>query len=154
MRALFDRLSDSYAKYYSLTDHSAVAEIILLLKVRVIFREFIPKKHKRFGIKLDKLCDSEVCTDNTTVCMQRQETCDSFHYSYTCDCNRTYCKDWECATQVVLYTDSLFSSPSDNLYSKTINCCRTVRPNRKGMLESYGYKINLKRLRWDVTWQL
>jgi hypothetical protein len=34
-----------------------------------------------------------------------------------------------------LYVDSNFSSPAlfDDLQSKTINCCETVRPNRKGM---------------------
>ena len=30
MRALFDNLNDSYAKYYSLTDHLAADEIIVL----------------------------------------------------------------------------------------------------------------------------
>ena len=44
-----------------------------------------------------------------------------------------------------LYMDSLFSSPSDNLYTETINCCRAVRPNRKEMLKNFGHKINLKR---------
>ena len=62
MRALFDKLSDSYAKYYSLTDHKSVEEIIVLCKFRVIFREYIAKKHKQFGIKLYKLCESKVDT--------------------------------------------------------------------------------------------
>jgi len=44
-----------------------------------------------------------------------------------------------------LYMDSLFSSPSDNLHTETINCCRTVRPNRKELLKNFGYKTNLKR---------
>jgi len=52
MRAIFDRLNDSYAKYYSLMEHLAIDEIIVLIKGRVIFKECIPKKHKRFGIKL------------------------------------------------------------------------------------------------------
>jgi hypothetical protein len=42
--------------------------------------------------------------------------------------------------------DSLFSSPSDNLHTTTINFCRTVRPNREKMLKYFGYKINLKRV--------
>ena len=36
-----------------------------------------------------------------------------------------------------LYMDSLFSSPSDNLYTETINRCRTVRPNRKKDAEGF-----------------
>jgi hypothetical protein len=41
--------------------------------------------------------------------------------------------------------DSLFSSASDNLHTETINCCRTVRPDRKERLKNFGHKINLKR---------
>jgi len=52
MRTLFDRLSDSYTKYYSLTEHLAVYGIIVFFKVGVIFRQYIPKKHKQFGINL------------------------------------------------------------------------------------------------------
>jgi hypothetical protein len=68
IRAVLDKLSDSYAKYYSLTDRLAVEKIILLFKGRVIFKQYISKKHKHFGIKFYKLCDSKLYTDNTTVC--------------------------------------------------------------------------------------
>jgi len=44
-----------------------------------------------------------------------------------------------------LYMDSLFSTPSDNLQTKPINSCRTVRPNREEMMKNFGHKINLKR---------
>jgi len=46
MRAIFDKLNDSNAKNYSLTKHLAGDEIIVFLKGRVIFKEYIPKKHK------------------------------------------------------------------------------------------------------------
>ena len=32
-------------------------EVIVSYKGRVVFRQYIPKKHKRFGIKIYKLCD-------------------------------------------------------------------------------------------------
>jgi hypothetical protein len=51
MRTIFDMLNDAYAKYYSPTEHLAVHEIIVLFKGRVVFKQYIPKKHKRFGIK-------------------------------------------------------------------------------------------------------
>jgi len=44
-----------------------------------------------------------------------------------------------------LYMENFFSSSLDNLHTKTIDCCRTVRPNRKEMLKNFGHKINLKR---------
>jgi len=59
MRAIFDKLNNSYAKYYSPTKHSAVDEIIVLFKDRVIFKQYIPKIYKWFGIKPYKLCDSK-----------------------------------------------------------------------------------------------
>jgi len=37
MRVIYDQLNDSYAKYYTLTEHLAVDEIIVLFKGRVIF---------------------------------------------------------------------------------------------------------------------
>ena len=57
MRAIFDKLNDSYAKYYSLTKHSAGDEFIVPFTGRVIFKHYIPKIHKLY-----KLCDSKGCT--------------------------------------------------------------------------------------------
>jgi hypothetical protein len=47
--------------------------------------------------------------------------------------------------QYKLYMDNLFSSSSDNLHTKTINCHTAVRPNRIGMLKNFGHEINLKK---------
>jgi len=55
VRTMFDELSDSYPKYYSPTEH--FDEIIVLFKSRVVFKQYIPKKEKQFGIKIYKLCD-------------------------------------------------------------------------------------------------
>jgi hypothetical protein len=55
MRTIFDKLNDSYVKYYSPTELSAVNAII------------VPFKHKRFGINIYKLCDSKGYTYNMTV---------------------------------------------------------------------------------------
>jgi len=144
MRALFDNLNDSYAKYYSLTDHLAVDEIILLFKGRVIFKQNIPKKHKQFGIKLYKLCDSKLYTNNITVCACKDRK------RVTTSMTATHVTVTELTARIEnvqhkLYMDNLFSFPLDNLHTKTINCRRAVRPNRKGMLKNFGYKINLKR---------
>jgi hypothetical protein len=56
MRSIFDKFSDAYAKYYSPTEHLAVDEIIVLSKGKVVFKQYIPKKHKCFGIKIYNLC--------------------------------------------------------------------------------------------------
>ena len=57
IRNLFDILNDKISKFYSPSEHLAVDEVIVNFKGRVIFRQYIPKKHKRFRIKIYKLCD-------------------------------------------------------------------------------------------------
>jgi hypothetical protein len=43
--------------------------------------------------------------------------------------------------------DSFFSSSAlfNSLHTKTINCCGTIRQNRKGMLKNLGHKMKFKR---------
>ena len=40
-RTIFDKLSDSYAQYYSPTEHLAIYEISVLFKGTVIFKQYI-----------------------------------------------------------------------------------------------------------------
>ena len=46
-------------------------EVIVLFKVRVMLKQHIPKKHKQFGIKLYKRCDSKGYTYNMIVYLGR-----------------------------------------------------------------------------------
>jgi hypothetical protein len=123
MKSVFDKLSDAYAKYYSPTENLAIDEFIMLYKGRIVFKQYIPKKHKCVGIKIYKLCGSRRYTYDIRVYLE-----DSRHATVA-----------ELRTRIQnvgykLYMDHFFSSPDlfDDLHSKTINCCGTVRPNRKG----------------------
>jgi len=75
IRAIVDKLSGSYAKYYSLTNHLAVDEIIVLFKGRVVVKHYISKKHKWCGLKLYKLCDFKGCTYSMTVYLNKDRKC-------------------------------------------------------------------------------
>jgi hypothetical protein len=46
-----------------------------------------------------------------------------------------------------LYMDNYFFHLVlfDDLHTKTINCCGTVRANRKGMPKNFGHNMKLKR---------
>jgi len=46
-----------------------------------------------------------------------------------------------------LYMDSFFSTPTlfDDLCIKPVDCCGTVRRNRKGMPKYFGHKVSMKR---------
>jgi hypothetical protein len=77
MRAIFDRHNNLYAKYYILTDHLAVDEITVFSKGRIIFKQYIPKKHTQFGIKLCKLCDSKGYIYHMTVYLGKDRNCET-----------------------------------------------------------------------------
>jgi len=57
LRTIFDTLDDNYAKFYKPSEDVAVDEVIVKYRGRVIFRQYTPKKRKRFSIKIYKLCD-------------------------------------------------------------------------------------------------
>ena len=47
---MFDKLSDSYAKHYSLTEHLAFDEIIVLFKATVIVKSIYQRNTSGSGI--------------------------------------------------------------------------------------------------------
>src|SRR5215510_4837132 len=57
IRHLFEILNDTFSKLYNPSENLAIDEVIVPFKGRVIFKQYIPNKHKRFGIKMFKLCD-------------------------------------------------------------------------------------------------
>jgi hypothetical protein len=67
IRTLFDTLNQAYAKFYNPSEHLAVDKVIVKFKGRVIFRQYIPKKRKCFGIKIYKLCDDSGYTYDMRV---------------------------------------------------------------------------------------
>ena len=54
MRNLFEILNQAFSKFRSPSEHLAVDEVTVLLKGRVIFPQYIHKKHEDFGIKTYK----------------------------------------------------------------------------------------------------
>jgi len=70
-RNLFDILNDKFSKFYNPSEHLAVDEFIVKFKGRVIFRQYIPKKHKCVGTKIYKLCDETGYTYDMTVYLGR-----------------------------------------------------------------------------------
>ena len=50
LRTVFDKLNKAYAKFYNPLEHLVVDKVIVKFKGRVVFRQYIPKKRKRFSI--------------------------------------------------------------------------------------------------------
>ena len=57
IRTVFYTLNQADPKFYNSLEHLAVDELRVKFQGRVIFRQYIPKKRKHFGIKIYKLCD-------------------------------------------------------------------------------------------------
>jgi len=58
IRDLFEIIRTNFSKFYNPSEHLAVDEVIVKFKGRVLFIQYIPKKRKRFGITMFKLCNS------------------------------------------------------------------------------------------------
>jgi hypothetical protein len=117
----------------------------VLYKGRIVFKQYIPKKHKWFGTKIYKLYDSKGYTYNMSVHLGKDKKCatatmTATHTTVTGLTTRTENLGHE------LYMNNFFSSPDlfDDLHMKAINCCGTVKPNRKVMPSDFGRKLRLK----------
>ena len=142
---MFDKLNNSYVKYYSLTEHLVVDEIIVLFKSRVIFERYIPKKYKQFGIKPYNLCDSKGYNYNMVVHLHKDRK------RVTPSMTATHATVTGLATRIEhvghkLYINNFVSCPTllNDLHTKTLNCYGTGRPNRKGMLKNFGHTMKVK----------
>jgi hypothetical protein len=71
IRAIFDTLNQAYAKFYNPSDHLAVDEVIVKFEGWVIFRQYILKERKHFGIKIYKLCDKSGYTYDMKVYLDK-----------------------------------------------------------------------------------
>jgi len=72
IKKIFDTPNNKFCEICNPTEHLAVVEVIVMYKLRVAFRQYIPKKHKRFGNKIVNLCDSLGYTYDMSVCLGKQ----------------------------------------------------------------------------------
>lgn len=54
---IFSYLNDIHSTLYHPTENLALDEVIVKFKGRVVFWQYTPKKHKKSGMKLHKLCN-------------------------------------------------------------------------------------------------
>jgi len=149
IRTVFNTLNEAYAKLYSPSGHLAVDEVIVKFKGRVIFRQYIPKKRKCFGIKMYKLCDESGYTYDMRVYFGRDS-----HSTTDMTATHATVRLLICRVEGLghkIFMDNFFSSSrlSDDLDRYKINSCRTVQPNRKEIPRDFGPK-QLKMKRGDI----
>ena len=147
IRDLFEILRTNFSKFYNPSEHLAVDEVIVKFKGRVLFKQYIPKKRKRFGIKMFKLCDSNGYTYDMSVYLGKDRQRATQHLTATHATVTNLTRGVE-GFGHKLYMDNFFSSPDlfDDLAQKKIYCCGTVRLHRRGMPKDLKPKtLRLKR---------
>jgi hypothetical protein len=66
-------VNDIYSKYYALSEHLSVDEVI------VLFKQYITERHKCSGIKIYKLCNKTGYTYDMEVCLGKNKTWATTH---------------------------------------------------------------------------
>jgi len=147
IRGLFEILRTNFAKFYNPSEHLVVDKVTVKFKGRVIFKQYIPKKSKHFGIKLYKLCDSNGYTYDMDVYLGKDRQRVTQHPTATHATVTNLTRRVE-GVGHKLYMDNFFSSPDlyDDLIQKKIYCCGTVRLNRWRVPKDLKHKtLRLKR---------
>ena len=143
IRNIFDILVKNFKNAYNPAQNCVVDEIIVTFKGRVIFRQYIPKKHKRWGIKIYKLCDETAYTCDMKVYLGKDKAESYEGKSAPESVVINLIQDLK-GKGHNLFIDNFFTSPSLLLYLRDeclINCCGTVRKNRKNMPKDLIAKI-------------
>jgi len=96
-----------------------------------MFRQYIPKKPKQFGIKIYKMCDALGYTYDMSVYLGKQQLLATQEMSATHGAVLELVRRVEGLGHKV-YMDGYFLSPAlfNDLFGRKINCCGTVRNDR------------------------
>jgi hypothetical protein len=69
LRSVFYNFTNVHSTIYHPSENLAIDEVTVKYKGRIRFQQDIPKKQKRSGIKLYKLCDSKEYTYDMIICL-------------------------------------------------------------------------------------
>jgi hypothetical protein len=102
--------NETFGKYYDPSEHLTV-EVTVKFKGRVIFKQFIPSKSKRFGIKIYKLSDATGYTYDMRVYLGKDAHTATKEMTATHATVRNLTRRVE-GVGHKLFMDNLFSSPA------------------------------------------
>ncbi|XP_026673061.1 piggyBac transposable element-derived protein 4 [Ceratina calcarata] len=137
IRPIIDTLKNSFSQSFYPYKHLCIDESLMLFKGRCYFKQFIPSKRSRFGIKSFILCD---CTTNYVLdyIVYTGKNTDIVHNSTTigksADIVMTLLRPY-LEKGHTLITDNWYTSPHlyTVLHKHKTNAFGTVRKNRKDM---------------------
>ena len=136
IRNIFTALTSSFHRIFVPYRDLCVDESLMKWKGRLAFRQFIPSKWHRFGVKFFVLCDVLTGYVQDMIIYSRSTSAIKHHQglgisgSVVMTLLGPYLRKGH-----VLYVDNWYSSPTlfQNLLSLGTGACGTVCANRKGM---------------------
>lgn len=136
---IVDLLKTKFSSTFYPFQNLCIDESLILWKGRLSFKQFIPSKRHRFGIKLFEICDVEsgyilgfiIYTGSTATLDTKMESLGKSGQIVDILIKEYYNK------KHILYVDNWYTSPDlfQYLLEQETGGCGTVRPNRKGMPE-------------------
>lgn len=137
IRLVVDHLKKVYQNTFYPFENLCIDESLMLFKGRLSFKQYIPSKRHRFGIKLFVLCDCEtgyildfIIYCGATSDIQEYDTQLGKSGNIVFTLMQPYLGSGH-----TLYTDNWYTSPIlyGMLYARQTNACGTVKQNRKNM---------------------
>lgn len=131
VRALAEKLNQSFSKYFIPTQSFTIDEAMCAWKGRSTIKQYIPSKPHKYGYKIYCLA-SEGYLLHFEIYEGKEE--DPSEEGATYDTVMRMIQQYQ-DQQLTLYTDSWFTSPilMNALKQKGIRMCGSVRSNRKGL---------------------
>ena len=134
VRPVLDHLVSKFQELYYPTREVSVDEQLLKFKGQLYFKQYIPKKRSRFGVKFFSLCDSNGYLFNTNIYVGSETIHEDPNAEGTSKTAKTVMKMVEPILDMGhhLYTDNWFNSPGltkDLLVHDTL-MCGTIRRDR------------------------
>lgn len=136
IRLVMDRLKQKFSDVFTPFQNLCIDESLMLWKGRLVFKQYIPSKRHRFGVKLFILCDVETCfvmnfivyTGKNTEIVMNDEA--GISGSVVTTLMAPFLDKGH-----QLFIDNWYTSPFllDLLQSHNTGACGTVKSNRKDM---------------------
>ena len=143
LRTICDKLIANFQDAYTMEPDVSIDESMVLWRGRLKFRQFIPGKRHKYGVKLYLLCEATGYIYNMIVCCGKLDPISGFGHSET-----VVLKLMEPILDRghTIYTDNFYTSVTlaEQLMTRNTNLCGTLRKNRK-YLPSEVVSAKLKR---------
>lgn len=137
IKPIIDSLKTKFKSTIHPGKNVCIDESLMLWKGRLKFKQYLPLKRHRFGIKLFELVDCETGFILDFVIYTGNDTdYDQFQLGVTGDIVANFLQPYFFKGHVI-YIDNWYSSPilAEFLHDRDTGICGTVKSNRKGMPE-------------------